>query len=849
MKILSLAFRDTIKSRNSIMLFIGLIISVVFPIFIYMVTNSFMVSADQMASQIYGYFDNILYMEEGYVGSDETETVPNLISDYADIFGVIRIYEVEEEEEITVGYIDNNGISLGCVRLLEGKLPEKKDEIAVCNSLIYKNDWKDKLGNPVTIGDKNYILVGIINDYSALWNKPVNNNSIYIPNVLISDDTIGENYNNIYQEHFLIKNSVNFDENIYLNNPNLISNVNRANNNSSSKYRLPFFVIILTTCCSLLLNIYIFNFYFEMEQRKMSLLRCLALNNVQLIWYTFAKVLIVALISIAVGILIGNGGAYLSVKLFNHILNIDKQYVNSNIYIWYSVLICFIISLISIYIVSYRIKRLNPLDIYRKGYRSEKKEVILILFSAFSMALFITLFVYMNNYAEQVSDVFGKMPINYDYEFITDLNSVDVSYVDDKGQTINIKTIPDDDTVFYLPDYNHIIPNSVIHDIEKESGVRNVSEYMEINNLYLYHAPPELNNKYLNYFRNETMLDESITSKFNLTENILKIQYMGYPEKEILDLKEYLAEGEINIDKIKSGEEVILMIPVYEFEDLGDGYYQQNFIPYNQYENKSNQYKDTYFSVGDEITFLQFYSPDGELNGYIDRNQVNDCLQYKQYKTKVGAIIYERVKWFDNATQPPAAYTILGLNEAIINMDMFPEISRVQIYLNNNISYKDFDDTIRYYHEQLSDFSFRNNAAEMQEYREFKLVINSICLFLIITICIIIAIIMLIEDKINFESRRKYYGLLHINGLDNKRLSARHIMKAVKLQITALILSFPVLIVMADHMYGSIEYFVKLISISNTIFIFVYVLSMIFFSCIVTLVSLRKRTIAQMIID
>lgn len=34
--------------------------------------------------------------------------------------------------------------------------------------------------------------------------------------------------------------------------------------------------------------------------------------------------------------------------------------------------------------------------------------------------------------------------------------------------------------------------------------------------------------------------------------------------------------GSINVEKIRSGEEVILMVPTYEFVQM-DGYSQQNF--------------------------------------------------------------------------------------------------------------------------------------------------------------------------------------------------------------------------------------------------------------------------------
>lgn len=875
MKILSLAIRDTIKSKNSILLFMGIVIAVVFPIIIYMTTNSFAISADKKAAEIYGYFDNILYMAEENIECSEDGKIPDLISNYAETYGIINVYEADQEKNIVLGYIDDKAMTLGSIHLIEGELPENLDEIAVCNSLIYKNDWEDKLGNIVSICGKEYLLVGIINDYSALWDKPVDSSTLFLPNVLLSYENINETYDFIYQQHFLIKNAVNFNESEYLNNPNLISNINRTLNNKSSKYKVPFFVIVLTTCCNLFLNIYIFNFYFEAEQRKMSLLRCLGLTKEKLIGYTFIKILIVLIVSLVIGVFLGNGISLLVVRRFNEILSINNEYTISGIYILNSIFDCLFIMVITVGIVFYKMKKLTPLDIYRKKYETGKrrtnkffsskkrlniwnlsvkeilmninKSCILVLLTTFSVALFITLSVYMNNYAAQVSDVFGRMSINYDYEFLTDLESADVSYVDAEGKIISIKTIPDVDSVFYLPNYNQIISSEIIDSMREEEGVKNVNEYMEINNLYLCNAPDVSDNEYLSYFLNETELDKTITSKFGINENVLKIQYMGFSENEISDLSKYVIDGKIDIDKIKSGEEVILMVPVYEIADLGDGYYQQNFIVYDQYKNKKNQFKDTYYSVGDELTFVQFYSSDGQLNGYIDKKQVDNYLECNQHKVKIGAIIYERINWFDNATQPPTAYTLIGLNETISNMNMYPEISRVQIYLNNNVSYEQFDDTIRYYQEQLSDFAFRNNAAEMQDYREFKLVIDSVCYLLMGIIIVIMITILLIEDRLTFESRKRYYGLLHINGFDNRHLSFMLIIKAIMLEIMAIILTVPVLVLIARNMYGSINDFIGLINKLNILFIAVYVVGMGMFSTIISLIYLRKKTIIQMI--
>ncbi len=875
MKMLSLAFRDAVKSKNSILLFFGIVVAVIFPIIIYMTTNSFMISADEKASEIYGYFDNILYTAGEDIQNKESINYDEYLNNYADLYGIIDVYEVFGDKNIIVGDIDEQAKLLGCVHLIEGRYPENKDEITICNSLIYKNKWSGKIGDTIVIGDNKFILVGIINDYAALWNKPIDSERIFLPNVLISKDNIEKSYKSIYQQHLLIENKIPFSENEYMENLNLIANINRIANNRSEKYKIPQFVVFLTTSCALLLNIYIFIFYFEAEYRKMSLLRCLALTKKKLMLYIFIKIMIILVGAVSFSIITGNGISFLAVKLSNKMLSMNNQYIIKKSYMYYSVGMGLIVIMISLAIVFYNIKKLSPMDIYRRyssnkknrfnilGYYGKKtnkttlalreitshagKTAIFMLLSTFSITLFVTLFVYMNNYASQKADVFGSMSIDFDYEFMTDQNLSDASYINEEGTVVNTKILPDDNTIFYLPDYSKVIPDNIIDEIKEEKDVYSVNKYLEMTRLYLCDAPMESDNAYLEAFRNDSILDERVASKFDIVGNVRGIQYMGYSEAEILALEDYVIHGSIDIEKIKSGEEVILMAPVYEIIDLGEGYYRQNFISYDHYKNKSNQYKDSYYSVGDNLTFLQFYSADNRLRGYIDEEQVNNYLKCSKHSTKIGAVIYERINWFDNASQPPTAYTIIGLNETISNINMLPDISRLQIYLNNDVTYEGFDSTIRYYQERLSNFTFRNNAAEMQDFREFKLVINSICYLLIGIIFVVMIVIVMVEDRISFENNRRYYGLLHINGLDNRKLVGMIFLKSLYVEFFSVLLSIPLIMVIANYMYGNIMDFVNLVNISSFVFIVLFIISISFFSSIISTILIRRNTIIQMI--
>ena len=49
-----------------------------------------------------------------------------------------------------------------------------------------------------------------------------------------------------------------------------------------------------------------------------------------------------------------------------------------------------------------------------------KESIIIIVLVSFSLALFTTLSLYMSVYSSRVSDVQGRMPLTFDYEFLTE---------------------------------------------------------------------------------------------------------------------------------------------------------------------------------------------------------------------------------------------------------------------------------------------------------------------------------------------------------------------------------------------------------------------------------------------
>ena len=81
---------------------------------------------------------------------------------------------------------------------------------------------------------------------------------------------------------------------------------------------------------------------------------------------------------------------------------------------------------------------------------------------------------------------------------------------------------------------------------------------------------------------NDRILDDCIAKQFSISNNTRGIQFFGFSKSELEKMKQSLSDGAIHMDKILSGEEVLLMVPSYEVEEDGDGDMMQTFLSKSQ---------------------------------------------------------------------------------------------------------------------------------------------------------------------------------------------------------------------------------------------------------------------------
>ena len=417
------------------------------------------------------------------------------------------------------------------------------------------------------------------------------------------------------------------------------------------------------------------------------------------------------------------------------------------------------------------------------------------------------------------------MPLNFDYEFLTNQSVTGTAFVDDSGNLNYVQAVPNDDATFFMPDYRKTISSEIIEQLNANPKVKKVDQYLEANELYLLNAPSPLENAYLSHYENDASLPDSIKKIFNVSSDTRSIQFFGYPEKELKDMEQYVSSGTIHIDKIQSGEEVILMVPIYEFTQKEE-YSQKSFLTPEEYEGKENQFKDSYYSVGDTIHFIQL-----------------------DVEVKIGAIIYQRISWFDTLSVPPMAYALIGANESLQSLSIAPTHSRLRVTLRESIPYQDFEPEIQYYAGLLKGFDFRNNAAEQEEFRELQIILKVLYQTLVGMMALVIIIILMIEERIELFSKRKYYALLRLNGLSLPRLRGLIALKSVYSALCGILLSIPAVYATIQIVFGKMDDIATFINPLEILCSFLLVFVVTLCTSVTSIRYLKKHGITQLMFD
>lgn len=803
---LSMLVKIFIRSNRLYVSMLCLSILFSLPFVVFYISNTFVDYCKSEDEKIYGKFDNILY--DGELSTiDIEESNISFLDSYIDEMGEIEIGA--ENGDFIIGYASEKAYEIGNIHIIEGEFAKTSDEIIVCESIYYEYFYENKIGDNIEIDNSNYKLTGIINDYSVAWNKMQDEEILY-PNILIGKSDL----KNILYKIILINNRMDFPEIIYEKNRNLVANNNIVLNNSSGKYVAPFFVYFTCYIAIFVLTSFIISFIHTKDETIYETLNCLYCGGGKLKCFISLKNLLLLIFSIFLGLLVGRAFSFLFVKLCDEKYGIKLAFFDASCPVTH-IRLCIIIAGIVFFMYLYKAK--NSYHIkggHSKNRKTDRigliymdyKNIILPALLIAMMMLCIVIFsLYLKLYISSKASIFGKMPIDYDYQFTTNLDNDDYSYVNYNGDINSVVNIPEDDYIYYIPSHKNIIPDDIVEKISDEKGVASVDTFYEANDIYMDVSENTLNNEYLTGFPADRILNEELKKGLDIDGDYRICQFCGFPSENLKKLQQYVKVGAIDIEKINRGDEVILVVPMYEKVEYNDGTWSTQFIEDKDYKGSTVQYRDDSYCVGDDVKIMQIQPRDKSLQGDVNLDILKKQTDVKYRNIKIGAIIYERVIWFEDASQPQTAYTFIGTKKTLRSLDIEPTYSRTQIYLNDEIGDKEFEPIIHKYQNILKCFDYKNNIAELRDYRQFMLLLKGICsLMIVLSICIALTITT-IEMYIAFLKKKKSNILLRILGVPPSKFIKANLIQLCLICFGALLVAMVSGRYIIRMIYGSLD--------------------------------------------
>lgn len=839
-KMFGYSFKGVIKSGAYRVLLLGVILSMALPILFLTVTDSMLYTVREKKKDLYGEFTDIYYGKteaenidssllsdtglqallsqaelqkikcsgnlysvdltlwdsdsgetQGDGKSDVTMLEPLLKRRIENSEGFLGI--AKTEGLLAAGFADEEARSLGRLSLKDGRWPEEGE--AVLTESLQRELTETGAGTEeVNIGDfvslcgKQYEISGIANDYGMLWVSNVNQSASdrVIPEILLSEKDFAElvkiHGSGKISHRILIESVNSFSGSVYENDYRMVQNSAIR----SERFSVPLIMLVLVYICSALLLIQILLLGLSKLELKMRMYRLLGVEAGAVPVLLYFDLFWVFLLAMPMGILFGILGAYLICAVGSGLLHLEFLF---RIRPWEILGALFVtggILALSGVFPAIRLSRTKILEEKKMIFKKRRH-----FLSGFFLCLLIFCIFFLYGAAscylkadEQLNlsvPLYGKMATDYDYEFLAGVISSDTSYVDEDGNYVGMSVMEPDDifTVYNEPYLG--MEEEEIKLLENTAGVRKVSAYKECSQLKM---PLDRNDPYQRALEDEIMAvgiggySDKITEIFDLEESYVDVKLQSYPEDELLSLASYVEEGSIDLDKIRSGEEVVLVVPdiqvdIEEYENsdgsMGSVIYL-NYLEKGVYSGQEGQYRDTYYHVGDTVTLTRLYSENQGLRGFVKEKTVCEEVKRQDISLKIGAVIRCKAGWFEKNISPDPFYSFLCLDETFDAVGISSTYTRVRICGKGGTDGNALKQTVYRISGGLPEMELEDRCGFMEEYRQYHMLL-SVLGELLIGLSAIMGTGMFIGRMLmKIRESRKKTGLYQIVGFTRQEL-------------------------------------------------------------------------------
>lgn len=772
------------KNLNNKALLLCVSLLILLPSLLYNLSGSVMKEINSSQRDVFGAFSDIVYTPTYSADSlddinEETTAFLNNFNFFQKgVISTVYSEQISNSRFINVGYADDTALNLGQIKLIDGNFPINADEIAITEGLTHF--WECKSGDIIEIAGSKYTISGIVQDYGRLWVRGIEQDeqNIYPINVFMtkqSTEILLSKTHTLTTQILLTKSNDNIINQV--SSPYHYENINLSN-------LLTFTIPVSFLVIDFILSFFVIGFILllgrKRTQKRISAYYCLGLYEKNI----FGILCFERLLSVIFGIILGFAGsvALTHILLYGLSKNIGRKFIFLFDYanlIPFAVIFWAITSFVVFLFTAHEIdqsmdiltadskpkfRKINYTGKFSLGKFLLKNNIssyfILTLLAAFSFSLISYGIFYKNYFTQDISEApDGTLPRDYDFQYIAYAPSS--TPWQDKDDPIMFFT----DTLEKLG-----ADENFITQLKSESMTDSIKAYKENNKYFTIMKPTQIDNyldgwdfeydgKYgsqFRYFNNFLRISEKFG--YSKSDVLVQSEILGYPEEVLQQLSGSIVEGSINIDKIRSGEEVILRVPAYILENYDNNAVARSPIVYTA----DNAVNFEAYTVGDEITLTSLHT-DEMINGAVPLSYLNK-FERKDITVKIGAII-RSTDGIMYSFREQQALTFLTVNEAFEALDITALYSIVSVYTKPN--YSDNELTNRYVElsAQVPSMQFQNWIIDTKTYKVFNLMI-SVYVFVLIVILLLTTFAILSSQQLNLTRFSfKTYSLFRLNGM------------------------------------------------------------------------------------
>ena len=547
-----------------------------------------------------------------------------------------------EKLPINILYADNNFINDES-EIVKGRLPEGKNEVVLEGWILNSMGLEEAVGQELTfkLYDKDkpekFKVVGILKDrykdksvgrcemFLHLDENKINN---FIANVEFNEGSPISN--NI--EAIAKKANLNLDNQVGVNST-LVGTV-EENGGIDSESRNT--AITMSAFAGLVIYS-IFSISVYQRIRDYGMLRAVGATNFRVFKLMLYELLLIALISLPIGILLGMGGAQIFNKTGGNIQyegNIKSTpfVIPTNI-----ILISIACTIIMIFVISLltymKIRKISPIEAIKKNFGADKKiKKSNVIIGGLSNKISATKTISIKNIFRNKKafilimlsmSIGGILVIKNDYAY----SRSEAMYEDQQRQMyMNGDFVL---TVNGSTDEENGLTDKEINEIKNIDGISEVKTARILQSRMVLDKKDILDMEFIEQLNNGgytgSVLNGLLFKDKKSDKYLLKQKLKGFNDEMLKSLDKYVVSGKIDIEKMKKENLAVIYMPY-----IVDTFYGTKNVVVGGGKPLAN------IKVGDTVTIKY---PKGKIDNVESYWKGKDNLEYEEHEFKVGAIV------------------------------------------------------------------------------------------------------------------------------------------------------------------------------------------------------------------